>query len=127
MGHLTRDPELRAVGSTQVANFGLAMNRYYKKDGEKMEEVTFVDIECWGKTAELCAQYLSKGSAAFIEGRLKLDQWEDQDGSRRSKLKIVAESVQFVGGRGSGGGQQQQRSGADRDDQPRYDDDSPPF
>lgn len=97
MGHLTRDPELRSAGASEVAGFGLAVNRRYKnRDGEQQEEVTFVDIECWGRTAELVAQYLQKGSAAHIEGRLKLDQWEDQDGSRRSKLKVVAQSVQFL-------------------------------
>ena len=122
-GHLTRDPESRAVGQSTVCNFGLAMNRKYKgNDGEKKEEVTFVDIECWGRTAELCVQYLSKGRAVLIEGRLKLDEWEDKDGNRRSKLKIVAEAVQFLDGGGQRGGSQQssagQQYGSNDDDAP---------
>jgi len=97
-GNLTRDVESRAVGDKTVANFGLAINHRYKgKDGEVKEEATFVDIEAWGRTGELCAQYLTKGSGCFIEGRLKLDQWTDKDGQKRSKLKVVADSVQFMG------------------------------
>ena len=104
MGNLTRDPELRNLGNdNHVAGFGLAVNRRFKdKNGERQEEVTFVDVECWGKTAELVAQYLTKGRAALIEGRLKLDQWEDKDGGKRSKIKVVAEVVQFLGSRDDG-------------------------
>lgn len=98
-GNLTRDPEVRFLANEQaVASFGLAINRRYKgKDGEKKEEATFVDCEAWGRTAELVGQYLTKGSPAYVEGRLKLDQWEDKDGQKRSKLKVVADSVQFLG------------------------------
>jgi single-strand DNA-binding protein len=105
-GNLTRDPEVRATGANQsVANFGLAVNRKFKgSDGQMKEEVTFIDIEAWGRTAELVGQYLTKGRSAFIEGRLKLDQWDDKDGQKRSKLKVVADSVQFLGGAKGGEG-----------------------
>ena len=110
MGNLTRDVELRQIPSNQaVANIGLAVNRTYKsKEGENREETTFVDCEAWGRTAEVMAQYLSKGRPVMIEGRLKLDQWQDQQGQNRSKLKVVIENFQFIGGRndnaGGGGG-----------------------
>lgn len=103
MGNLTRDVELKYLPSGQgLANFGIACNRKYKdsKTNEMREEVTFVDIEVWGKLAEICNQYLAKGRQAFIEGRLKLDQWDDkQTGAKRSKLKVVADNVQFIGGK----------------------------
>jgi single-strand DNA-binding protein len=103
-GHLTRDPESRQIGpDRQVCNFGLAINRRFKgKDGELKEDTVFLDIEAWGRTAELVTQYLTKGAAAYIEGALKLDQWEDKDGQKRSKLKVVADSVQFLGTRPKG-------------------------
>ncbi|MGH7244274.1 MAG: single-stranded DNA-binding protein [Phycisphaerales bacterium] len=111
MGNLTRDVELRAAGASgsQVAKIGLAVNRNYSTaSGEKREEVTFIDCEAWGKTAEIMAKYLAKGRPVFIEGRLKLDQWDDKEtGKKQSKLKVVVESFQFVdskGGGGSGGG-----------------------
>jgi single-strand DNA-binding protein len=96
-GNLTRAPELRNVGEKSVANFSLALNHRYKgKDGETKEEVTFVDVEAWGKTAELAAQYLEKGSSCFVEGRLKLESWEDKEGKKRSRLKVVADNIQFL-------------------------------
>jgi single-strand DNA-binding protein len=101
-GNLTRDPEVKFLaGDRAVASFGLAINRKFKgNDGELKEEVTFVDCEAWGRTAELVGQYLNKGSPCFIEGRLKLDTWDDKKtGEKRSKLMIVAESVQFLGGK----------------------------
>lgn len=108
MGNLTRDVEVRHTGSnTAVGNFGLAVNRKYKtKDGDQKEEVTFVDCEAWGRTAEVMGQYLAKGRPVLIEGRLKLDEWEDKkDGSKRSKLRVVVENFQFVdSGSGGGGG-----------------------
>jgi len=110
LGNLTRDVELRHTPSNQaVANIGLAMNRQYQtREGERREEVTFVDCEAWGRQAEVMAQYLSKGRPVFIQGRLKLDTWQDQQGQNRSKLKVVVENFQFVGGReganGGGGG-----------------------
>jgi len=106
MGNLTRDVELRPVGETQVGNFGLAINnRYRTRSGEDREETTFVDCELWGARAEAMGRYLSKGSPVLVEGRLKLDQWQDQSGGNRSKLKVVVENFEFVGGgRGDGGG-----------------------
>ena len=106
VGNLTRDPELKHTPSNQaVATIGLAVNRQYTtKDGEKREEPTFVDCEAWGRTAEVVSQYLSKGRPVLVEGRLKLDQWQDKDGNNRSKLRVVIENFQFLGGRGEGGG-----------------------
>jgi single-strand DNA-binding protein len=108
MGNLTRDPELRYLPSnTPVANFGMAMNRRYKnQQGEQQEEVTFVDCECFGRPAEVINQYMQKGRQLMVEGRLKLDQWQTQEGQNRSKLKVVVENFQFVdrGGDGGGGG-----------------------
>ncbi|MEX0877211.1 MAG: single-stranded DNA-binding protein [Phycisphaerales bacterium] len=108
MGNLTRDVEIRHTPSnTAVGNFGIAVNRRYKtQSGEQREEVTFVDCEAWGRTAEVMGQYLTKGRPVFIEGRLKLDQWEDKNGGgKRSKLSVVVENFQFVdSGQGGGGG-----------------------
>ena len=106
MGNLTRDVELKYTPSNQpVATFGLAMNRRYKtKDGENREETTFVDCEAWARTAEVMSEYLSKGRPVFIEGRLKLDQWQDKDGNNRSKLRVVVENFTFVDSRGGAGG-----------------------
>ena len=108
MGNLTRDIEVRQAGSSNVAKLGIAINRVFKTaSGEKREETTFVDCEAWGRTGEVMAQYLTKGSPVFVEGRLKLDQWQDQQGNNRSKLKVVVDSFEFVdskGGGGSGGG-----------------------
>lgn len=97
-GNLTRKPEVRPIGNDKsVTSFGIAINeRYTAKDGEKKENVTFIDCEAWNRTGELCAQYLDKGSPVFIEGKLKLDSWEDKDGGKRTKLKVVAENVQFL-------------------------------
>lgn len=106
MGRLTRDVELKFTPSNMaVANIGLAVGRRYKtKDGEQREETTFVDCEAWSRTAELMNQYLSKGRPVFIEGRLKLDQWQDKDGSNRSKMKVVIENFQFIDSRQSNSG-----------------------
>jgi single-strand DNA-binding protein len=105
-GNLTRDPQVRFFANERaVADIGIAVNRKWRdKDGNSQEETTFVDVECWGRTAELVGQYLSKGRACLVEGRLKLDQWEDKDGNRRNKLKVVADTVQFLDSRGTGGG-----------------------
>jgi single-strand DNA-binding protein len=102
LGNLTRDPEMRYVPSgSPVCSFGLACNRRYTaQDGQKKEETLFVDIDGFGKTAELCSQYLSKGRQVLIEGRLKFRRWEAQDGQKRSKISVVAERVTFLGGRG---------------------------
>ena len=110
MGNLTRDPELQYLPSgTAVAKFGLAVNRVYndRQSGERKEDVCFVDITAWARQAEVCNEYLRKGSPVFLEGRLNFNSWETDDGQRRSKLDVVAERVQLVGGRqdsdGAGG------------------------
>ena len=102
IGNLTKDPELRFVPSGQaVANLRLATNRKYKAgNGEWKDEVTYLSVEVWGKSAEACAEYLKKGSACLVEGRLKLKEWE-KDGQKRSMLEVVSERVQFLGGKGS--------------------------
>ncbi len=106
MGNLTKDVDLRSTaGNQSVATVRLAVNRRYRtKDNEEREETTYVDCEAWGRQAEVMKQYLSKGRPVFIEGRLKLDEWEDQQGQKRSKLYVVVENFQFIGGPGSGGG-----------------------
>jgi single-strand DNA-binding protein len=107
MGNLTRDVELRYTPSnTAVAKIGLAVNRRYRtQEGESREETTFVDCEAWGRQAEVMNQYLSKGRPVLLEGRLRLDQWQDkQSGQNRSRLLVVIENFQFVGGRDEGGG-----------------------
>ncbi len=105
LGNLTRDPEIRYLPSGMaVCDVGLAVNdRRKNAAGEWIEEVTFVDVTVWGRTAEVMSEYLGKGSPVFIEGRLKLDTWEGQDGQKRSKLKVICERMQMVGGRGQGG------------------------
>ena len=106
MGNLTRDVQLKSVaGGQAVAEIGIAVNRKFKlKDGTEKEEVTFVDCECWGPRADVIAKYFSKGKPIFIEGRLKLDSWEDKDGQKRSKMRVVIEDFQFIEGRGGGSG-----------------------
>ena len=101
MGNLTRDPELRYVPSgTAVANFTLAVNRIYKdSSGEKKEDASFIRIVVWGKMAEVCGEYLSKGRPVLVEGRLKSRSWEGPDGQRKSALDVVANNVQFIGSR----------------------------
>jgi len=108
LGRLTRDPELRYTPKgTAVCDLGLALNRVWTDpSGEKKEEVTFVDVTTWQRTAELCAQYLKKGRQVFLEGRLQMDQWDAPDGTKKSKLKVTADQVTFVdsgGGRGDAG------------------------
>ena len=105
LGNLTRDVEVKYLQSGMaVAELGLAVNdRRKNQAGEWVEEVTFVDITLWGRTAEVAGEYLSKGSPVLIEGRLKLDQWET-DGQKRSKLKVIGERMQMVGSKGGGGG-----------------------
>ena len=107
MGNLTRDPELRYVPSgAAVANFTIAVNRPYKDtSGEKKEEVSFIRVVVWGKIAEICGEYLTKGRPVLVEGRLKSRTWEAQDGQKRSALDVVATSVQFIGPKGSSSGQ----------------------
>lgn len=108
MGNLTRDVEIKYTPSGMaVAKIGMAMNRKYRdtKSNELREEVTYVDVEVWGKQAETASQYLSKGRSVMIEGRLKLDTWDDKTtGKKQYKLKVVGERIQFIGGGGAGGG-----------------------
>ena len=123
MGRLTRDPELRYLPSgAAVAQFGLATNRKFKNaSGELQEETTFVDIEMFGRRAEVLKEYLHKGDPLFVEGRLKFDQWEAKDGSgKRSKLKVICENFEFMGGRreGSEGGGAPQPAQEAKGDEP---------
>ncbi len=118
MGNLTRDVELKHTQSNQaVATIGMAVNRRWKdQNGEQREETTFVDCEAWGKTAEILAQYMAKGKPLLIEGRLKLDTWQDKEsGANRSKMRVVIEQFYFVdskgGGEGGGGGGGQRSGG----------------
>ena len=118
VGNLTRDPELRYIPSgTAVAEIGLAINNRYKgSNGEWVDEVTFVDVTLWARIAEVAGEYLSKGSSVLIEGRLKLDTWE-KDGKKNSKLRVVGETMQMLGGKagaaggGGGGGGPRRASG----------------
>lgn len=133
IGNLTRDPELRVTPKgTAICQFGIAVNRQFKDDsGATRDETTFVDIEAWGKQGELVSKYLGKGSQCMVEGRLKLDQWEDKtSGQKRSRLKVVLENVQFLGAPRSAGSAQgaQAGGGSDETDQtaPSYERTSPP-
>ena len=117
LGNLTRDPEVRYTPKgTAVTDLGLAVNRTYTADnGEKREEVTFVDVTFWGRTAEVAGEYLKKGRPVFVEGRLQLDSWDDKtSGQKRSKLKVIGENMQMLGsprGAGSGGGDEESSGG----------------
>ena len=107
VGNLTRDPELRYTPKgTAIAKIGLAVNRVWRSEsGEQREETTFVDVDVFGRTAENVGQYMRKGRPILVEGRLRLDSWDDKNtGQKRSKLGVVAETVQFLGGRDGGGG-----------------------
>ena len=112
IGNLTRDPEVRTAPSgTKIAKFGLAVNRRYRtRDEETREETTFVDIDAFGTQAEIIERYCQKGSPLFVEGRLRLDQWETNAGEKRSKLSVVLENFQFLGG-GQGQGEESRDRG----------------
>ena len=120
IGNLTRDPELRYTPSGKaVADISLAINRVWVNDaGQKQEDTTFVDVTLWGRQAELAQQYLTKGRGAYIEGRLQMDTWDDKEtGKKRSKLKVVGDSLQFLpdgraGAANGGGAPPQQRASA---------------
>ena len=109
MGNLTRDPELRRLANgTAVTDLGLALNRSFNgKDGERRDEVVYIDVTVWDRQAETCVEYLKKGRAVHVEGYLKMDQWDDKTtGEKRSKLRVQADRVQFLDrkeGAGSGG------------------------
>jgi len=118
MGNLTRDPEVRYTPKgTAIAKLGLAVNRRWTTEtGEAKEEVTFVDVEVWGRQAETVGQYLSKGKPIFVEGRLRLDSWDDKEsGQKKSKLKVVCERFQFIG---APGGRQEFKDEAPSDEAP---------
>jgi single-strand DNA-binding protein len=106
VGNLTRDPELRYTpGGTAVTEVGLAVNdRRKNPSGEWVEETTFVDVTLWARTAEVASEYLSKGAPVLIEGRLKLDTWQTNDGQKRSKLRVVGERMQMLSSRSGGRG-----------------------
>src|SRR4051794_12098781 len=107
MGNLTRDPELRVTPKgTPICQFALAINRKFKLDsGESREEVIFVDIEAWGKQGETIAKFVTKGRPLYVEGRLKLDQWEDKNTKeKKSKMRVVLEQFEFLGDSRGGGG-----------------------
>ena len=102
MGNLTRDPEVKFLPSgTAIANFGLAMSERYtdRQTGEQRENVCFVDVEAWDRQAELVGEYFSKGSPIFVEGSLRYDSWEAEDGTKRNRLKVRLQRFQFVGRR----------------------------
>jgi len=105
IGNLTRDPELRYVPSgTAVATFTVAVSRVYKtQTGEKKEQASFIRIVVWGRRAEVCGEYLSKGSPVFVEGRLQSRDWETQDGQKRNTLEVIADNVQFLSRGGAKG------------------------
>ena len=115
IGNLTRDPEIRYTPKgTAVAEVSLAINRFTQSDnGEKKEEVTFVDVTLWARLAEISGEYLKKGKPVFIEGRLQLDTWDDkQTGQKRSRLRVIAESMQLLGARDNGGRSADRTQGA---------------
>ena len=115
IGNLTRDPELRYVPSgTAVANFDIAVNRTYSaQSGEKKEETSFIKVVVWARRAEVCAEYLGKGSPVFVEGRLRSRSWETQEGQKRSTIEVVASNVQFLRGAQRKGPQAPSPAGAE--------------
>ena len=129
IGNLGRDPELRYTPSgTAVANFSLATtDRFSNKQGERQERIEWHRIVAWGRTAELCAQYLSKGRSVYVEGRLQTNEWEDKEGQKRRTTEIVAQTVQFLGSRNAGesGGAPPPSSGGGPDSPPPPSDDIP--
>jgi single-strand DNA-binding protein len=108
VGNLGKDPEVRYTsGGQAVANLRIATSRSWtdKQSGQRKEETEWHDVEVWGKQAEQCGEYLAKGRQVYVEGRLKTDKWQDkQSGQERSKVKVVADTVRFLGGRGAGAG-----------------------
>lgn len=117
VGNLTRDPEVRYTPKgSAVCDLGLAVNRQYSLEGgEKREEVTFVDVVLWARLAEIAGEYLKKGRPVLIEGRLQLDSWDDkQSGQKRTKLRVVGETMQLLGSRQGGGGEGEESMGGGR-------------
>ncbi|MCJ8334814.1 MAG: single-stranded DNA-binding protein [Epibacterium sp.] len=134
-GNLTRDPQTRYLQNNRaVANFSLAVNRRWRDgQGQPQEETTFVEVEAWGTQAENVGKYMSKGRSCLVEGRLKLDSWNDKEtGAKRSQLRVVADLVQFLPSSQQGGQPQQANGQSATPPQPpaggaNYDDDEPPF
>ncbi len=123
MGNLTRDPELRYTPSgSAVANFSIAVNRRYKVENENREETSYFDIVFFGKRAETIAEYMKKGRPILLEGRLQQRRWETDDGQKRSKVEVVGENFQFLGGRDQENSRQSDDSGS-----PEFDDSDIPF
>ncbi|HAA50522.1 MAG TPA: single-stranded DNA-binding protein [Planctomycetaceae bacterium] len=129
VGNLTRDPELRHIPSgTAVTDLGLAVNRTWtdRNTNQRNEETTFVDVTCWGRTAEIACEYLRKGRPVLVEGRLQMDEWNDREtGAKRTKLKVVCDNMQMLGSRnegnsggGGGGGSYQPPPQSDGPQQP---------
>ncbi|MGE9295493.1 MAG: single-stranded DNA-binding protein [Puniceicoccales bacterium] len=120
MGNLVADPEMRVTpGGMSICKFTLAVNRQFStKEGEQREEVAYVDVDSFGRSAEVISKYLGKGSPILVEGRLRQDKWENQQGEKRSKLMVVCESFKFVGGRDSESGGGGDDSGYERNSPP---------
>lgn len=119
VGNLTRDPQLKYLpNQTPVVEFGMAVNRKYTANGEQREDVCFVDCAAFGKPAEVINQYCQKGKQLLVEGRLKFDSWSDPQGGKRSKLSVVVEQFQFLGGKDDGGAPRPQSQPQQRDDAP---------
>ena len=124
MGNLTRDPELRYTPAGKaVTNFSIAVNRKYKVDEQWKEDTDFFDIVVFGKQAENCSEYLRKGRPVLVDGRLQQRRWETDEGQKRSKVEVVAMTVQFLGSRG----QDNARPSPGGDDAPEFDDSDIPF
>ena len=118
IGNVTRDPEVKFTSKgSAVTDIGLAINRNYTLDnGEKREETTFVDVELWGRLAEIAGEYAKKGRPIYVEGRLRMDTWEDKaSGQKRSRMKVVGENLQLLGGRTEGGGGRPAGGGGDHE------------
>jgi len=129
LGNLTRDPEVRYTPKgSAVCDLGLAVNRQYTLDsGEKREEVTYVDVVLWARLAEIAGEYLKKGRPVFIEGRLQLDTWDDkQSGQKRSKLRVIGETMQLLGSRPPGTGAASESGEQDRQSRPTEKPAAPP-
>ncbi len=128
IGNLTREPEMRVTpGGLSICKFGLAVNRVFTdKEGNKREETTFVDIDSFGKQAEVISKYMAKGRPIMVEGRLKLDQWESNTGEKRSKLGVVLEQFQFLGGRDGGAEGGGNSEGGSQSSGGSYEQNSPP-
>lgn len=124
IGNVTRDPEVKFTPKgSAVTDIGMAVNRSYTLDnGEKREEVTFIDVTFWGRQAETIGEYVKKGRSIYVEGRLQLDTWDDkQSGQKRSKLRVIGENFQFLGARpgGSGGGGGDEEGGGHHEARPQ--------